>query len=273
MGPYVRQVILCNVIDGRQYVTRQPSGPDPTDSPGARFRELLGEAGLNLVTVLAVDELPTSLSEAIRSDAARAGMPGDSGLRVVVVGNFGAGLLESFADGWKETDDPVDRFSATRVMAALRETGPGIDSRLLYPGDCGFSLQRLGEVCGWGGPSWLGVSIHPVFGTWFAFRAVAVTAAPLAVATVSMSTDVCLSCRTRDCLAACPVDAPGPPGQFDLEVCVSHRMQPGSGCATRCLAREHCPVGEAYRYPKELIGYFYSRSLAALRRWFAQCPP
>lgn len=242
--------------------------PEPTARPidPERLHGALEGAGLDLVSVLALDRLDPPLATAIR---AASGYEDDlASLRAVVIGNRGGRIWQSMTPAQRRADHPLDEYSESRVREAFRALGPTADSRLVYPGDCGFSLLALGRACGWGEPSWLGVYIHPAFGTWFAFRAVVVTRLLLREAVLDPASDACLHCETRDCLAACPVDAPGPPGQFGLAACAGYRLEEDSPCARRCLAREACPVGVRDRYPAALVEHVYGRSLDSLRRSF-----
>ncbi|KAA3632460.1 MAG: hypothetical protein DWQ08_03450, partial [Proteobacteria bacterium] len=235
-----------------------PTGNDATN----RLRESLASRGLGLLAVILVERLPASLRAAITENAVRAGLGGESNAwRVLVAGNIGGAFWNRITPAVRTADDPVDTYSASCLTEVFGDLHANSGLALIYPGICTFSLQQLGELCGWGVPSWLGISIHPEMGTWFAFRAVAVTDAPLAATTPAAAGDACLACRSRDCLEACPVDAPGRPGQFDLKACLSHRLSPASACATTCLARVACPVGASRRYTCEAIDYFYTKSL------------
>ncbi len=235
-----------------------------------RLKARLADAGFDLVSVIKLTRLDASLAESIRDAAVRAGLPAGVGaLKVVLVGNSGGRFWDSLTQAERDAADPLDEFSAARAGDAIASLFGQAPSVPVYPGECDFSLLALGRACGWGSPSWLGVYIHPEFGTWFAFRAVLVTTAALPDDVLGESTDACLQCVTRDCVAACPVGAPHPPGRFDLESCVSQRLADGSPCANRCGAREACPVGAGYRYPRELVSHVYGRSLESLKRYAA----
>lgn len=239
------------------------------DSPARRFDALartLSVAGFDLVSSIAVDALPAPLSTDIAADAAARGLHLDRPLSVVVIGNRGGRFWSSLVRDEIRADHPVDQYSRQVTEAALPALRPA-RSVLVYPGDCRFSLLALGHVLGWGAPSWLGVSIHPAFGTWFAYRAVVVTDAVLPRRVLDPGEDACAACPGHDCLAACPVDAPGPPGHFALSRCIDYRLADASPCAERCLAREACPVGQGHRYPEDLVAHVYRRSLASIARW------
>ncbi|MCZ7599016.1 MAG: hypothetical protein M5U09_16740 [Gammaproteobacteria bacterium] len=185
------------------------------------------------MAVVPVADLDAELAAAILAAARAAGLdPGERTARVVVVGNDGGRFWNLMSVAERSAPDPVDSYSAARVGEELAALGG--DSVLLYPGPCSFSLQRLGAACGFGMPSYPGVSIDPSFGTWFAFRAVAVTTVELPATVPGGSTDICADCVSRDCLAACPAGAPAAPGRFDLDACIGHRLAGDSPCASDC---------------------------------------
>lgn len=239
------------------------------DSAAARLERLgerLAAAGLRRLAVVPVADLDAELADVILAAARAAGLePGERSARVVVVGNDGGRFWNLMSPAERAEPDPIDTYSAARVGSELAALGG--DSVLLYPGPCNFSLQALGAACGFGMPSYLGMSIDPSFGTWFAFRAVAVTTVELAASVRGVSTDVCADCVSRDCLAACPADAPGPPGRFDLDACIGYRLAGDSPCASDCLARRACPLGVAWQYPAGLMAHVYERSLDSIRRY------
>ena len=72
--------------------------------------------------------------------------------------------------------------------------------------------------------------------------------------------DVCASCATQDCVAACPADAVEVGARFNLAACFNHRAAPGSSCACTCLSRRACPVGSQYQYSDEQMAYHYGIS-------------
>lgn len=171
-------------------------------------------------------------------------------------------------------EHPFDTRSSALVTAFAREHLAGDDPqwRLVYPGDTPLDLRawmRAGQVQY---ESRLGTGIRPDCGPWLAVRAavwVALSGAhrdalrrrypPLE------GESPCATCADEPCRAACPADALGSPVR--LEACVDHRLADASSCAIRCLARNACPVGAAFRYSPEQQAYHYGRSLQVIRRW------
>ena len=56
---------------------------------------------------------------------------------------------------------------------------------------------------------------------------------------------------------------------FDLTACANFRLQPVSPCATNCLARRACPLGQQHAYDARQMQHSYGYSLQALQRWRA----
>ena len=214
--------------------------------------------GLHLV-VVDPDRLPVSLRGPLQAawGVSRTGLS-----RVLIVVNQG-GRFWNLVD--RCVSDPIDAFSRELSLSILGQIGGSWEYRLIYPGDCPVSLQALGRESGLGAGSWLGQSIHPEWGTWFAFRAVVLTSCPLPVSMEPPSPDSCADCPDRPCVTACPVSAPSVP--FDLAGCVDQRLGDSEQCKATCIARLACPLGDGWRYPESLVGYLYRRSLDSVQRW------
>jgi hypothetical protein len=235
-----------------------------------RLRARLGEEGLHVVLPLA--------------GAAFDGVAGASGpLRLgallhdargaLLVGDGGADFFARFQEAARETglpfeaENPLDDFTRRRVQAAVED--------VLRPNDVAFGLffpfgvgsrplpfQRLGQAAGLPAPGPLGVQVHPVFGPWWAYRALVVVALPIdADASLAPS---CAGCD-QPCVRACPTHgadrtesarsgaAPPPPDGIEPR------------CTDSCGARLRCPVGGVYSYPAAPIA-FHLRARDALMR-------
>lgn len=119
----------------------------------------------------------------------------------------------------------------------------------------------------------LGIGIRPDCGTFFAVRGAVETQLP-EVARVWLAErfpplpsapSPCETCEQRPCQSACPAAAVT--ANFNLERCVSHRLEEASSCAYGCAARLACPVGAGFRYSVAQTRYHYDVSLRMLRRW------
>ncbi len=286
-----------------QFVTNQHYAADFVRSMASVASDL-DASGLNLCSVLA----PHQLQQAGLSVPLADHLPA-SGV-YVVVGNAGSGfwnsvraghpqlqtLLEALFDenGRGKIGDPVDQLSQTLVETAIENHLPAARYELLFPPQSaappGFlPLQQLGRVAGWHQPSPLGSGMHPVFGLWFAYRAVvwidaeSVTAESVAGPTESTTeetaaaqssdplSDHCLRCESQACVTACPASAITLADSPDMSACAGFRLAQDSRCADRCLAREACPAVESRaQYPREQIRYHYRLALHTLRRYYGE---
>ncbi|MCY6380049.1 hypothetical protein [Hoeflea prorocentri] len=99
-------------------------------------------------------------------------------------------------------------------------------------------------------PSPLAILIHPEYGLWHGYRAAFGFREAIALPEPAELNHACDDCAEKPCLSACPAHAIAPDG-FDLPRCRSHLSTDDGrqGCMQfGCLARNACPVGEAYRY-------------------------
>ena len=226
----------------------------------------LANHGLNLVAVFDSKQLPQDICGLL----GEADIDLDSYHRLVMLGNGGRDFWQAFAQEPPQRNNPVDQFSIAVATRFIEACLMPCDWQLLYPGSMLLPLQRLGELAGWCHPSPLGSGISPAFGLWFAYRVAFVTTADLPVHLMEVGDSPCLSCKTRDCVAACPSLAVRWDDSLKLDDCIEHRLQVTSSCATQCLARLACPYEAEHRYTTEQIHYHYSQSLASLRRYRAE---
>lgn len=190
--------------------------------------------------------------------------------RVVLIGHGGRVFWEALTTRGLHGSDPVDTFVSEQMCNWL-ERQPGSPAwKLVFPGTAPVGLQALGAVAGWHHPSPFWVGVQAGWGSWFAYRAVALVAEPWPLTPPWRAASPCLTCAAQPCVSACPPQALsggwGPPGA-GLPMCVDHRLGAGSSCADRCLARQACPVGTEHRYTDGQQAYHYLQSLPALRAW------
>ncbi len=160
--------------------------------------------------------------------------------------------------------DPLDDFSVAEGHAWMDRLECS-DYEVLYPGDARVDLRGLGRRLGWHHDSPLGTGVHPVYGTWFAYRLVLAARTNLPLTNPLAAASPCDGCEQKPCMTACPATAVGP--VFNLQACATHRLQTLSGCASTCLARLACPAGEAFRYAESQIRYHYDYSLSTLKTY------
>jgi len=197
----------------------------------------------------------------------RAVLPGIPGMgQLHLFGHGGRALWRALKDSGFESPEPVDDFSAATVRRYFAE-GLEADYRLLFPDDAlTLPLQQLGELAGWHHDSPFRVGVNRRFGSWFAYRAVALAATRLPVTPKAEWGAACPDCAVKPCINACPAGALVS-GSLELDRCIDYRLSEGSACADRCVARLACPVGCEHRYDREQVAYHYGRSLITLRAW------
>lgn len=232
------------------------------------FDARLAELGLNLQGIMTADQIGDLLPAGAESSCA-----------LLVLGHGGRRLWQAagLSSDQPLAGDPLDDFSISAAQDFLARSAM-TDYNLLYPiaGNEDFvDLCELGRRLGWHHDSPLGAGVHPVFGSWFAYRVVVAINDPLAVAQLAsqfapasntqpiQARSPCDSCRDRPCESECPAGATGV--SFNIAACAAERSKPDAACALQCLARNVCPAGAQYRYSAAQMGYHYAHSLQAIR--------
>lgn len=207
--------------------------------------------------------------------AAPPGCDGDGRGLLVFVARGGAFAAQTAFEGQRDAFDDRSRRLALDVLERhLRRHDA--DATLVYPGETPLSLVAWMNAGRVQAPSRLGIGIRPDVGPWFAVRAAIWVALPRALENALRrryppidGVSPCEGCAAP-CVEACPAEALSQPLQ--LQRCIDHRLAPSSSCQARCLAREACPVGVAFRYDDQVIGYHAGVSLEAIRRWQSGAP-
>ncbi len=227
--------------------------------------QFLAEGGLNLFASMECAALPESIAQMMVED----GLPLSDYHFLVLTGHGGQRLWQALQEQRMETADPIDNYSSNLTKQFIRDYLDDASVYWLYPNSPHLvPLQQLGETAGWSHPSPLGSGISPIYGVWFAYRTAFLTNAPLSQKTNAPGPLPCDSCEDKPCISTCPVDAVQI-DEFRINNCVNYRLQPGSPCADRCLARMACPYFPQHQYTLEQIQYHYRQSLGSIRAWFA----
>jgi len=220
----------------------------------ARLREAFAAEGLYIVRPLPAAELGAASLEtgADRSQAGDMILVGDGGP------DFFARFQAERTEG--ESANPLDDFTRARVEQVVGSIlgSARISCALFFPfpvaGEPLLPFQRLGRASGLPAPGPLGLQIHPVFGPWWAYRALIAT--PFAFPVEPPFLSACTTC-TRPCVRECAQHGSGSVTTDDAD--------PGyfSGCGDACGARDRCPFGVEYRYPDAQID-FHARAREAM---------
>lgn len=182
----------------------------------------------------------------------------------IVVGSGGPAFFERFLEAPEAADalaNPLDRFTARLVgeltAAALTPAGVGHAVHFPFAGRAPLiPFQRLGRAAGLGGPSPLGLQVHPVYGPWWAYRAL--IAVDRDLAPLPPPGDACEGCPAP-CVAACPAGAVARAG-FAVPACHARRLS-AEPCRLSCAARIACIRGPAHRYTDRQLAFHMAASL------------
>lgn len=211
--------------------------------------QALFDAGLKLQAAIPVSHVRVALPSTAHNYA-----------QLIVLGHAGPDYFtQTSITGENPLDDRAVGFFE-RLMTQLECR----QYEIVYPThQTLIDLRALGAELGWQSDSQLGLGIHPEWGTWFAYRLVALADTEFPETQKVAPAKPCDECLEKPCLAACPASATGT--VFGIDRCVTERVQPSSRCADNCVAREACPVGRAHQYSREQIAYHAKHSLHALK--------
>jgi epoxyqueuosine reductase QueG len=183
----------------------------------------------------------------------------------VIVGSGGPTFFDRFAAGSPEaadgTPNPLDRYTkrVADAVAAQALAPLAVAHAVYFPFDGADPLipfQRLGRAAGLGGPGPLGLQIHPVFGPWWAYRALVVVDRDLPAA--PPIGDGCAGCDAP-CVGACPAQAVARAG-FAVAACHARRLT-AEPCRLSCAARVACIRGPAHRYTDAELAFHMAASM------------
>lgn len=141
--------------------------------------------------------------------------------------------------------DPLDRWTRAKVaelLAPLRAAGVRAEARHPFWNEPDpLPFQRIGAAAGLTLAVPLGLTLHPAYGSWIAYRALVLLDRPLADAPRAPF-DACAGCPAP-CIPACPAGAVAASG-WNASSCMGHRRATGA-CSDGCASRLACPVGAA----------------------------
>jgi epoxyqueuosine reductase QueG len=230
--------------------------------------------GLNLIGAIPVERYDLAVAPHLRASTI------DSRARsIVVIGNGGSAFWEVYRRhsdanaGWAQRDNPLDDFTRQVVERDLAGAIRARDLRCttVYPflSDAGnLHFMELGKIAGIGGPSIIGVLVHPVYGTWIAFRAALLIEETLDEPGPALGFDPCPRCVPRSCIPACPVGAVAADARWDALKCVRHRVEAEPDCGAGCYSRLGCVIGPQHRYPDDELRHHQERALRSMREYY-----
>jgi len=111
-----------------------------------------------------------------------------------------------------------------------------LPNAIVYPAETSAGLQALGKLAGWHHDSPFRVGINATWGSWYAYRVVALTDSDFIPTPPQTSVAPCSACPDKPCVTACPAEALNS-GTFDLQECIAYRRAPWARCQTTRLAR------------------------------------
>lgn len=194
------------------------------------------------------------LDEGERAFPERKEQPGS----LAIVGNVGSAVWPYFEAERRERPTlSLDRWTEEVVGGIAEEAG--LEAVYPFDGPPYHPFMRWAKRTGTLFSSPIGLTIHPTYGLWIAFRAALLIDNPLEDRQAPARRP-CDDCEDRPCLTTCPVSAFTADG-YDFEACLGHLATPGNACrSTGCLARLACPIGIAHRYRRE-HGAFHMEQL------------
>jgi len=182
---------------------------------------------------------------------------------LALVGNAGPAMWECFAEEMADAlsaseklPNPMDRWTKAKLTA--------LSERLRVPVFFPFGGPPWHPFIGWAmasdrlHQSPLGLSIHPTFGLWHAYRGAFLVPSENPEerpAQEKKAAAPCESCVDQPCLNACPVEAFKPTG-YDYAACKDYVRAEGTACGTNgCAARKACPIGREFLYTAPQIRF------------------
>ena len=183
---------------------------------------------------------------AVAGEPGLAALAGSAPARAWLVGNTRA-LWPRFLEARRAdpalaaSDDPLDLYTERQIERGIAGTGARAWFGHRRYGGAFLPMQRLAVATGLGSLAPTQLVIHPVYGPWFALRAVivapgAAAAAPPPLAAACTCGEPCREAFARACAASGP-----------------------EAWRAWLAVRDACPVGRAYRYDDDQLRYHYTK--------------
>lgn len=170
---------------------------------------------------------------------------------LLLLGSTGGRFFEGFLRANQSGPDPLDAYTRESITRLVSQFAPGALG-VYFPFEEPFlPFQQFARAAGLGVAGPLGILVSAEYGPWFALRACVALEEEAPEAT--LAPDICASCEAP-CIAACPAGAVRREGLL-VELCGQARHR--GPCQDHCIAREACPVGVRWRYPREAIRFHH----------------
>lgn len=159
-------------------------------------------------------------------------------------------IFTGSAEFTDEAKDPLDRWSK-RIIGQMAAEFRADD---VYPSDGPpyppFIAWSLATLRFWQSPT--GMLVHDTAGLMISIRGALVWSG-VERPDAPKSSNPCLTCAEKPCRAACPVGALSEAAAYDVPKCKDHIAgAQGAACMTTgCLARQACPVSQAFERDPE----------------------
>ena len=235
----------------------------------ARLRLSLRDEGLFIVLPLVADAFDAVCLPSAGPSAAEL-LPHIGTL--MLVGDGGPTFFQRFQASrvvTAEGDNPLDDYTRSRIASVVERVlhPEGIPYAIRHPfGDEGgrpLPFQRLGCAAGLAAPGPLGLQIHPVYGPWWAYRALVATTLPHDEA-VEEFAPFCPRCE-QPCVTGCAVHPSVARGTATTPV-------GEATCGDGCGARGRCPVGVEHRYSMAQVAFHARAREVMTAAWAATRP-
>jgi len=168
--------------------------------------------------------------------------------------------------------DLIDNYTVLKFKEAAKILNSHkINFKTVFPfGKDALELNflKLGELCGGGVPSLLGILLHPIYGSWISLRGAFITNLELNEYDGPISSfSPCTSCD-KPCISACPANTISISG-WDWGSCMKFRISDET-CAQSCASRRACPYGKAEQYSDEQLQYHHKFVLKSVKKYFVK---
>lgn len=201
--------------------------------------------------------------------ASEDGMPalpdGTPALTAVLIGNAGPEMWQRFTAACDPQHHLLDDWSRSVLCELAEDLGAQVRFPFEKPP---LPFQRWAARTGLVHTSPLGISIHPEFGLWHAYRAAFAFAEHIPLPARAPSASPCDDCADKPCLSTCPVGAFSGT-TYDVPACTAHiASADGADCMDLgCRARRACPVGRGYVYDPAQAGFHMTAFARARALW------